>query len=228
IIVTKNRCSSGDYAIHKHGAQFLILDDGFQHLKLFRNIDIVVIDSVNPFGNGKLLPAGILREPLTSLKRADVFVLTKTDQVSNTDELIEILRRYNPKAPVVESVYQIRSIERLSDGSLVKADEVENKKALAFSGIGNPLSFENTLTQLRIRILRHRKFSDHFPYGKKDLLELSQEAESLGVDLIITTEKDSVRIPLINEPKIPIYMLKIDLKVTDGEEMLFKQVEGKV
>lgn len=228
IIVTKNRCASGNYAIHKHGTQFLILDDGFQHLKLFRNLDIVVIDSVNPFGNGGLLPAGILREPLTSLKRADVFVLTKTDQVTNKDELIKILRRYNPEAPVVESVYQIRSIERLSDGSLVKANEVENKKALAFSGIGNPLSFENTLTQLRIRILRHRKFSDHFPYGKKDLLELSQEAESLGVDLIITTEKDSVRIPLINEPKIPVYVLKIDLKVTDGEEMLFRQVEGKV
>jgi tetraacyldisaccharide 4'-kinase len=128
----------------------------------------------------------------------------------------------------VESVYQVRSIERLPDGSPVQTGEVENKKALAFSGIGNPLSFENTLKQLGIPVLRHRKFSDHFAYQSRDILELSREAESLGVDLIITTEKDSVRIPLINEPKIPIYVLKINLKVTSGEEILLKEVSGKV
>lgn len=228
IIVAKDRSSSGNYAVEKHGARLLILDDGFQHLRLFRDTDIVVIDSVNPFGNGKLLPAGPLREPLINLKRADVFILTKTDQASNKEELIAILRRYNHKAPIVESVYQVRSIEKLPDGSPVQAGEVQSKKALAFSGIGNPLSFENTLKQLGLRILRHRKFSDHFAYRNKDILELSREAESLGVDLIITTEKDSVRIPLINEPKIPIYVMKIDLKVTNGEEILLKEVNGKV
>ena len=228
IVVTKQRSSSGEYAIERHGVRLVILDDGFQHLKLFRDLDIVVIDSANPFGNGRLLPAGPLREPLTSLKRADVFVLTKTDQAANKEKLIAILRRYNHKAPIVESVYQVRSIERLSDGSEVKVSELQNKKALAFSGIGNPLSFENTSKQLGIQILRHHKFSDHFAYRNKDILELSREAESLGVDLIITTEKDSVRIPLINELKIPIYVLKIDLKVTSGEEILLEKIRGKV
>jgi tetraacyldisaccharide 4'-kinase len=228
IIVAKNRCSSGNHAVEEHGARFLILDDGFQHLRLFRDSDIVVIDSVNPFGNGRLLPAGPLRETLTSLKRADVFVLTKTDQAANKEELVAMLRRYNPQAPIVESVYQVRSIERLSDGSPVRAGEVENRKALAFSGIGNPLSFENTLRQLGIRILRHHKFRDHFAYESKHMHELSREAESLDADLIITTEKDSVRIPLINEPKIPICVLKIDLKVTSGEDALLKEVGGKV
>jgi tetraacyldisaccharide 4'-kinase len=84
------------------------------------------------------------------------------------------------------------------------------------------------LKQLGIRILRHHKFSDHFAYQNKNILELGREAESLGVDLIITTEKDSVRIPLINELKIPIYVLKIDLKVTSGEETLLKEVSGRV
>ncbi|UCB52130.1 MAG: tetraacyldisaccharide 4'-kinase [Candidatus Zixiibacteriota bacterium] len=228
IIVSKNRCASGDYAVGKHGTQTVVLDDGFQHLGLFRDLDVVVIDSVNPFGNGRLLPAGPLREPLTSLKRADVFVLTKTDQGSRKDKLIEILRRHNPKAPIVESMYEVRSIEKVSNGSLIPTSEVENKKVLAFSGIGNPLSFENTLRQLGIQILRHRKFSDHFAYENEDVLELIREAENLGLDLIITTEKDSVRIPLINEPKIPIYVLKIDLKVTSGEEVLLRKVKGKI
>jgi tetraacyldisaccharide 4'-kinase len=228
IIVAKNRCHSGNYAVEKHDAQFLILDDGFQHLRLFRDLDIVVIDSVNPFGNGRLLPAGPLREPIASLRRADVFVLTKTDQVSNTGALIEILRRYNPEAPIVESVYHIRSIEKLSDGSQVTASQVENRPALAFSGIGNPLSFEWSLKQLKIQVLKHQKFPDHFAYEKEDILKLSREAESLGVDLIVTTEKDSVRIPLINEPQIPICVLKIDLKVKSGEEALLEKVEGKV
>jgi tetraacyldisaccharide 4'-kinase len=228
IMVAKNRCSSGKHAVEKHGARSLILDDGFQHPALFRDTDIVVIDSTNPFGNGKLLPAGPLREPLTSLKRADILVLTKTDQTANKEELIAILRRYNHKAPIVESVYQVRSIERLSDGSPIRAGEVEHKKALAFSGIGNPLSFENTLKQLGIQVLRHRKFSDHFAYRNRDILELGREAESLGADLIITTEKDSVRIPLINEFKIPIFVLKIDLKVTSGEETLSEKIRGKV
>jgi 3-deoxy-D-manno-octulosonic-acid transferase len=228
IMVAKNRCGSGNYAVRKHGARLLIMDDGFQHLRLFRDTDIVVIDSTNLFGNGKLLPAGPLREPLTSLKRADIFVLTKTDQATDKEKLVAMLKRYNHKAPIVESVYQVRSIERLLDGSPVQAGEVENKKALAFSGIGNPLSFENTLKQLGIQVLRHHKFSDHFAYQNKDILELSREAESLGVDLIITTEKDSVRIPLINELKIPICALKIDLKVTSGEEILLEKIEGKI
>lgn len=227
IIVTKHRNLSGNYAIKKHNTEFLILDDGFQHLKLFRDLDIVVIDSVRPFGNRRLLPSGSLREPLTSLKRADFFVLTKTDQVSNTDRLIQLLRGYNTKAPIVESVYQVSSIERLSDGSSISPREVDNKKALAFSGIGNPLSFEKTLEKLRIQILKHRKFSDHFSYRKRDIIELDQEGRSLSVDFIITTEKDSVRIPLIKESKIPLFVLKIDLHITRGEKNLWDKIEGK-
>jgi 3-deoxy-D-manno-octulosonic-acid transferase len=227
IMVSKHRGISGHYATEKLGIEFLILDDGFQHLKLFRNLDIVVIDSINPFGNGRILPAGTLREPLTSLRRADVFVLTKTDQASNTDELVQILKRYNPKAPTVESIYQIRSIEKLFNGSSLNLKDVENKKALAFSGIGNPLSFENSLKQLKIQILKHQKFWDHFPYRKKDILALQEEAKSKGADFIITTEKDSVRIPLINQQDIPFYVLKIDLKIIRGEETLLNRSEGE-
>jgi 3-deoxy-D-manno-octulosonic-acid transferase len=233
IIVSKHRVISGLHAIEKYGAEILILDDGFQHLKLHRDIDIVVIDSTNPFGKGKLLPAGRLREPLSSLKRAALFVLTKTDQASDLDELIRTLQKYNPQAPLVESIYRIRSIDQLSDGASVNLKEVEHKKALAFSGIGNPSSFENSLNQLKIQILKHHRFSDHFAYHQRDILSLIEEAKSLKADFIITTEKDSVRIPLINQSaiqpqagfEIPFYVLKIDLKITKGEKILLRKIE---
>jgi 3-deoxy-D-manno-octulosonic-acid transferase len=227
IIVSKHRNISGQYAIEKYGTQILILDDGFQHLRLFRNLDIVVIDAVNPFGNGKFLPVGRLREPLSSLKRADVYILTKTDQVSKVSELIDTLKKYNSHAPVVESIYKIRSMENLFDGSSVNLKDVENKKALVFSGIGNPLSFENSLKPLKIRTLKHQRFRDHYPYRQNDILHLIDQANSLRADFIVTTEKDSVRIPLIKEQEIPIYVLKIEIKITNGEEILLKKIEGK-
>jgi len=227
ILVSKHRSISGHYATEKLGTEILILDDGFQHLKLFRDLDIAVIDAVNPFGNRRLLPAGNLREPLASLRRADVFVLTKTDQVSNTDQLIQVLKKYNHQAPIVESVYRICSIEKLMDSSPANSKDMEGKKALAFSGIGNPSSFENSLKQLKIQILKHQTFRDHFPYRRKDILTLQEEAKSKGADFIITTEKDSVRIPLIDKLQTPCYVLKIDLKITRGEEILLDKIEGK-
>jgi tetraacyldisaccharide 4'-kinase len=225
IIVTKHRTISGPYAVEKYGTEILILDDGFQHLKLKRDLDILVIDSTNPFGNGKLLPAGILREPLSALKRADVFVLTKTDQIPDIEKLKELLGRNSSKTPVVETVYRVRSIERLSDSSAVDLKEVENKKALAFSGIGNPESFGNSLKQQKIDILKHRIFPDHFIYRPKDILSLAEEAGNLGADFMITTEKDSVRIPKINPKRIPVYVLMIDLEVTSGEETFLRIIE---
>jgi tetraacyldisaccharide 4'-kinase len=225
IMVTKHRFVSGVYAIKKYDPDVLILDDGFQHLKLQRDLDLVVVDSTNPWGNGKLLPAGILREPLSSLKRVNIFILTKTDQASDLAETKNTLKQYKPQAPMVDSVYRISSVEDLSDQSTVDSDALENKKALAFSGIGNPQSFENSLRQLKISVVRHRIFNDHFAYRLKDLLSLIAEAKSLGADFLVTTEKDSVRIPMINRLEVPIYVLRIDLQITSGEEMLVEKIE---
>jgi tetraacyldisaccharide 4'-kinase len=227
ILVSRRRAISGRHAIRELGSEILILDDGFQHLKLSRDLDIVVIDSTDPFGNGRLLPAGILREPLTSLKRADLFVMTKTDQASSTDELIGVLKGHNPKAPIVESVYRVRSVEDLISGHPVEPKDMRGKSAIAFSGIGNPASFESSLKQLGIRISKHRKFRDHHAYGRKDIADIKRQAEESRADFIITTEKDSVRIPLVKESEIPFYVLGIDLAVIQGEETLLNRIEGR-
>ncbi|MFQ6002643.1 MAG: tetraacyldisaccharide 4'-kinase, partial [Candidatus Zixiibacteriota bacterium] len=150
--------------------------------------------------------------------------------------LIRLLRVYNQDAPIIESVYKINSIERLFDHSLVdkprsvrvEEKHLEGKKILAFSGIGNPNSFEESLKHLKIEVLKHLKFSDHFSYRKRDILNLEKEAFKLGADFIITTEKDSVRIPMMNELKLPIYVFKIDLVITKGEEIFWKKIEGLI
>ena len=225
VMVSKNRYTSGAYVGEKYGSEILVLDDGFQHWRLSRDLDILVIDSTNPFGNSKLFPAGILREPLSSLKRADILVLTKSDQISNKLELIRLLRTYNQDAPMVESVYKVNSIERWFGHSLVEERNLQGKKSLVFSGIGNPVSFEKSLEILRVEVLKHHQFPDHFFYQKKDILNLEKEAGKLGADFMITTEKDSVRIPIISDLEIPIYVLKIDLVITEGEEIFWKRIE---
>ncbi len=227
IIVCKDRAASGRRAIRNYGSEILLLDDGFQHLKLKRDLDVVVIDSINPFGNRRLLPAGILREPLSSLKRADVLLITKADQTSGQDELIETLRAQKPDVPVVRSVYRVRGVEDLIDRSPVDLQDLKDKKALLLSGIGNPFSFEKTVEQLNVKILKHRIFPDHFAYRQKDVDDLVREAQDQGADFIITTEKDSVRIPLVKRPGISLYVLKIDLRIESDEELLLEKVEGK-
>ena len=228
VLVSKDRSTSGVCAEENYQAEVLVLDDGFQHWRLFRDLDIVVIDSMNPFGNSKLFPAGILREPLSSLKRADIFVLNKADQIPNKQSLIRVLRTYNQDAPIIESVYKVNSIERMFDHSLVEEKHLEGKKCLAFSGIGNPVSFEKSLTLLNVEVLKHHQFPDHFFYQKKDILNLEKEAFKLEADFMITTEKDSVRIPMMSELKIPIYVFKVDLVITKGEEIFLEEIEGLI
>ncbi len=234
VVVSNDRVASGVCAEEKYQAGVLILDDGFQHWKLSRDLDIVVIDSINPFGNLRLFPAGILREPLSSLKRADIFVLTKADQVPNKQNLIRVLRAYNQDAPIIESVYKINSLARWVyhpargkyEPVRIEEKHLEGRKALAFSGIGNPISFEKSLKLLKVEILKHHKFPDHFFYQRKDILNLEKEAFRLGADFMITTEKDSVRIPMISELKMQIHISKIDLVITEGEEIFWNRIEG--
>jgi len=233
VMVSKERGISGVYAEKKYQAEVLVLDDGFQHWRLSRDLDIVVIDATNPFGNSRLFPAGILREPLSSLKRADIFVLNKADQIANKQNLIRVLRASNQDAPIIESVYKVNSVEKMFDPSSVddrspfwaEGKKLQDRKVLAFSGIGNPFSFEKSLKLLNLEVLRHRKFPDHFFYQKKDILSLEKEAFKLGADFMITTEKDSVRIPMMSELKIPIYVFKIDLMITKGEEIFLEKIE---
>ena len=224
IYVHKNRFESGKKALAKYNTRTFILDDGFQHCSLKRDLDIVMIDCLNPFGNLRLFPAGSLREPLSALKRADVFVLNQADKATNVEEITRVLNRYNSDALRVESSYFLESVKDLSDYSLVHTETLRGKRVTAFSGIANSSSFEKTLDQIGTEIVRYFRFPDHFPYREKDILKLEKDSLDSGAKFMLTTEKDAVRIPKIDKLRIPLYVVGIELKITRGEKDFLKLI----
>jgi tetraacyldisaccharide 4'-kinase len=216
IVVGKNRIKSGNYCLANFDTKTFILDDGFQYQKLERNLDILLIDSLNPFGNGHLLPRGILREPLGSLKRADLFILTRTDQAGNLAGLKNRIRKINPLAPILESIHAPGYLEDLKSKRRLDVEFIKNKEVLALSSIAHPKSFEKTLKDLKAIIMKRLRYSDHHLYTKKDLKEITSNARGC---LIVTTQKDGVRLePLLENESI--LALRIELKITKGQEIL--------
>ncbi len=222
IIVGKDRIESGNYCLANFHTETFILDDGFQYQGLERDLDILLIDSLNPFGNGHLLPRGILREPLRSLRRADLFILTRTDQGENIVLLKEKIRRINPFAPILESIHTPCYLEDLKSKRRFDLGFIEDKEVLALSSIAHPESFEKTLRNLGVIIMKRLRYPDHYTYTKEDLREIATKARGC---LIITTQKDGVRLEplLVNES---ILALRIELKLTKGQEILETRINA--
>lgn|SRR5574341_787666 len=228
IVVNSDRVQAGLWALQNHQAQVLILDDGFQNRSLTKDLEIVIIDATNPFGNLQLLPAGILREPWKNLKRADLLILNKVYQASSREQLLAQLKIVS-RAPIVESGYEISHCENVYSGQTVPISELKDKNCLAFCGIANPFSFIASLKELGLRAVGTKFFPDHYVYKERDMSELVKQGLTHKVDFLITTEKDKVRLPQVNS-KLPIYALAIKVKVTRGEEILeqkLKQVLDK-
>lgn len=209
IVKCADRYKGGIFAIKEFSPQpsalsrqplVFILDDGFQHWRLYRDIDVLLIDSVNPFGNKKLLPSGILREPLKEIRRADVIVVTKTNssgQMSGSEALpatlIKEINSYNHSAPIFLSSHEPICL-RMFSGRELPVDTLSGKNVIGFCGIGNPASFKNTLTHAKVRLKDFIIFRDHFRYVQKDISRIKAAALRCGADWIVTTEKDIIRL----------------------------------
>ena len=184
VVIGKNRTVTGDYAVQSLKAEVIILDDGYQHWQLARDLDIVLIDTLNVFGNKFLLPRGTLREPLTNLNRADAFLLTKVDQSSDDARGVirEDLTRYNSKALVVESIHNPRcfiEVEEWYKGvrpETVALEAVRGQRVIAFSGIGNPSSFEQTIVDTGAELIDSVRFPDHHNYTMAEMQSVMQKA----------------------------------------------------
>ena len=222
IIIGKDRYNSGKIAQDKYKAEVLILDDGFQHWRLKRDLDILIIDASIDLEKEKLFPEGRLREPLSSLKRANLFIFTRVDQSTHKEKLKMILQKFNPQSPIVESILVITSVLNWKDKTKIDLDSLKGKKGVVFCGIGNPFSFENTLKSLEVEILNAFFFLDHYIYSQNDLLSLEEERKKVGADFLITTEKDSIRLPEIKDQKAPILVVNVELKIISGEEKLWE------
>lgn len=223
IIVNANRVQAGLSALQNNKAEILILDDGFQNKSLKKDLEIVIIDATNPFGNFKLLPAGILREPLKNLKRADLLILNKVDQNTSKQKLLNYLNSIS-KAPIIESQYQKNYFVNVYSEETMPMEQLKRKSGLAFCGIANPYSFVHSLNQSQIQVVATKFFPDHYVYKEKDMLNLVEEGLNQKVDFLVTTEKDKIRLPKIDS-NLPIYALVIQVKITTGDEILEQKLK---
>lgn len=227
VVIGCNRAASAKLAASQFDAQVLLLDDGFQHWALARDLDIVLIDGTNPFGNGYMLPRGILREPLEHLDRAGLFIITKADLVSRRDieRINATLRQYNQKAPIAEAVHRAKwCIPFAYWNSMKCCNRAENSlakgsKCLALSALGNPASFEQTIQSFGYELAGKLRFDDHHSYTEADVMEAGAAAEAAQA-VIVTTEKDAVKLPAdyILEHHIPVYVLGIEIEIIKGNE----------
>lgn len=230
VIIGKNRALTGQFAVDKMNAEVIIMDDGYQHWHLHRDLDVVLVDTFNMFGNGCLLPRGTLREPLTHLDRAGLFLLTKTDQSSqfSRQELRATLNKYNGQAPIIESIHNPKNFVEIADWykgiheNAKELSELQGKKVMVFSAIGNPSSFEQTLACIGIEIVEAIRYPDHHDYGMLEMQYISERAISKEVVAMVTTGKDAVKIPtefIYFNREMPLYILNMDIKITEGREV---------
>jgi len=216
VIVSPNRALAGFVAVSRFAPDVVIMDDAFQHMKLARNLDIVLVDAVNPFGNEKTLPGGTLREPPPNLARADVIVVSRSDQTDRLSELRERLRSLNPSAPVVLGVHAPDGLLVHPTGDSLDLTILKNARVLAVSSIGNPWSFAESVRTLGAEVLDHLRFPNHAKYRHRALSRIADAARQLCCEAIITTEKDAVRLPSHIDCGCPIWVLSIRFRIVEG------------
>jgi len=227
IIADADRIRAAKKAIIEYAVDTVILDDGFQQWRIKKDLEIVVIDANCPFGNRHMIPRGILREPLSHLSRADIFVLTKTNLAANTSEVKDFLRKINLKAIILESVHKPVGFYRIdSPKELLILDILKGKTATLFSGIGDPGSFESLIKSLRVNVGLSFRFPDHHRYSSKDLDNIFKNSQNKHSDIIITTEKDAVKLlalPITHYP-LPVFVLRIEIIITKDEERFYNRL----
>lgn len=238
VIVDADRIRSANRAIRDYDADTVILDDGFQQWRIKKDLEIATIDATNPFGNRHMIPRGILRQPLSSLKRADVYVLTKTNLNPDIGQLKYTLNRLNPSGIIIESIHKPRGFYDIAKPEeLFNTETLKGKTVSLFSGIGDPGSFEDLIIGLGINIGLSFRFADHHNYTREDLDKIIKGSKGKNIDTIITTQKDAARIyslrPVLRQaqdtsPKdteqsrsatyaLPLLVLRIELAIKDEQ-----------
>ncbi|MBI3880019.1 MAG: tetraacyldisaccharide 4'-kinase [Verrucomicrobia bacterium] len=215
VLVDKDRVKSGRYAIEKFGCDTLLLDDGFQYWKLAgRRRDIVLVDFQQPFGNEYLLPRGTLREPPPHLVRASTIFITKVD--GDTAALRARIHKHNRTAGIIECIHQPLYFENVFTGERAGLDLLKGKKVASLSGIAQPESFEHSLVKLGAELVYAKRFADHHRFTQQEVLNAINRGKKRAAELIITTQKDAVRFPKLDRRDLPIYFMRVEIKLISG------------
>ncbi len=183
VIADADRVSAAEWAKRRFDVTAFVLDDGFQHRRVRRDVDIVCVDATDPFGGGNLLPAGRLREPIENLRRADVVVITRWDLIDDISDLRPEISLLSPKAAVSEAANLIVNVEQLG-----------GKKLFAFCGLGNPNNFYRSLRKNGVEVCGTMNFPDHHVYSDESIRRIESGAKQSGADAVATTGKDAVKL----------------------------------
>lgn len=216
VVVDRNRVKAGRYAINRLGCDTIILDDGFQYQKLKHSIEVVLVDSTNPFGNGNMLPRGILREPAKNLKRADIIFLTKCR--GDVSAVKEEIRKYNTTAEIVECNHTPKVLKDVWSREEYPLDWLKGKTLCTLSGIASPKGFENSLRQLGSKVVWCERYADHHRYAASEILYALNRSADMDADALVTTEKDAVRFPRFETSPVKCLYLRIAIEILNGAE----------
>ncbi len=223
VVVDPDRVAGARRAVEEMGADVLVLDDGFQHRRLKRDLDIVVIDSTCPFGFGRMLPAGLLREPVTGLGRAQAAVITRSEQVKleQIEDLVRQIQDLRPGMAIGVAANRHPSVQILR-GPPMPIEALAGKKVFAFCGIGNPEPFYRQLGQYGAELVGTATFDDHHAYSDVDVYQLYDQAAAAGAELMLTTQKDWVKSALLSLEGRPVQMgyLPMELVLVEGADII--------
>ncbi len=228
IITNSDRVSSAHKAIEKYDVEAIVLDDAFQHRRIKRDLDIIAIDATCPFGFDRILPSGLLRESPNSLKRSQAVIITRIDQCTkNSLEEIETrIKSINPDILIANSTHKIVSAKMIKDET-ISIDELKKNKVFAFCGIGNPESFSKSLTGAGLEVVGEKFFNDHQDYTKDLLKDVEVLAKKSGADILLTTQKDWVKIALLAREVFDIKCayVAIELDITKAKQELIELID---
>ncbi len=219
VLVDKDRVKSGRFAIDKWKVDTLLLDDGLQYLHLKHRLDMVLVDRQAPFGNEFLLPRGTLREPPRNLRRASYIFITKSTGEPN-DALVRRIRRYNRTAEIIECAHKPLHLQNILTGERLPLERLRDTYIGSISGIAAPESFEGGLKKLGAHVDLAKRYIDHHRYSEAELNSFINRCIRRDLEMIVTTEKDAVRMPRLQEAevKVPIYFLRVEIEILSGHE----------
>ena len=208
IVVGTSRYKAGSMMIEKFQPDVILIDDGFQHLSLHRDLDIVLVNSKDKRSDHKLIPSGKLREPISNLTKADLIIITKSNIHAPSNYLINKIESFN--RPTIYNELQIDSLLQIKSNKINKLDKIANKKVYLFSALGDNESFKKIMGYTDAKIVGHSKYPDHYHYTLDDLNDIEQKATKCNAEFLITTEKDLVKINPQNR-KIDIYTVRMKM-----------------
>ncbi|HKV39107.1 MAG TPA: tetraacyldisaccharide 4'-kinase, partial [Blastocatellia bacterium] len=216
IVVNKKRVEAGKWAERELGSQVMILDDGYQHLALGRDLNLLVLDATDPFGSFEMAPFGTLREPLYALRRADAVIVSRAHRPFDQAQLIKMVQFFRgDKIPIMYVYSSIVGMKHITTGDRYEAKQFNGWNATVMCGIGNPRAFSSDLLQIGLGISSEHFFADHYRYTPEDVAQVTQAAHDAGADMIVTTEKDAVRLEGLALGDIPVYAAELAIESED-------------